>query len=260
MINLKGWRKETPTMKATIVEDRKIENLFSKNKFTQTSNSYGLVDLRPFCSLVENQRELGSCTANAAVGGLEFLEIVNGMQYVDLSRLFVYYNSRLLLNDTNNDLGCYNSVVMETLKKTGVCAENTFAYDTSKVFLRPTWEAYREAYAHTIVESYNIPEDASLHENIKIALNGKHPVIFGTPIWKEFEYTGKEGQIYIPNKSYKTIGSHAMLIVGYDLNKGKYIVRNSWGPYWGEQGYCYMPFEYLDVAGASDFWVPTLYE
>jgi len=55
-----------------------------------------VVDLRALCSPVENQGELGSCTANALVGSLEFLEKKAGHQVTDLSRLFVYYNERAL--------------------------------------------------------------------------------------------------------------------------------------------------------------------
>ena len=53
-----------------------------------------LVDLRPLCSQVENQGQLGSCTANALAGSLEFLERKDKIAFEDFSRLFIYYNER----------------------------------------------------------------------------------------------------------------------------------------------------------------------
>ena len=48
---------------------------------------------------------------------------------------------------------------------------------------------------------------------------------------------------------------HAMLMVGYDLSDKTYLVRNSWGAGWADQGYCKIPFETIDNwARPEDFW------
>lgn len=218
-----------------------------------------LVDLRQWCSPVENQQDIGSCVANAIVSDLEFLQILHGLPYTDLSRMFLYYNARLLLSETDKDEGSYISLAMGTLKTHGVCPESVFPYDTSKVFMRPTWEAYRRAFAHTLSEYYKIDEHGmQLHRDIRASLDNKHPVVFGTPVWQSIMRVGSEGVIQMPDAS-QSIGSHAMLIVGYDMNKSMYLIRNSWGTGWGQDGYAWMPFDYIDTAGANDFHVGTLY-
>ena len=59
------------------------------------------VDLRSNCSPVEDQGQLGSCTANALVGAMEFLEVKDKVpRFVNLSRLFVYYNERVIEHTT----------------------------------------------------------------------------------------------------------------------------------------------------------------
>ena len=57
----------------------------------------------------------------------------------------------------------------------------------------------------------------------------------------------------MPDPSEKMIGGHAMLIVG--STDTHFIVRNSWGAEWGDNGYCYIPLDYLtDENLADDFW------
>lgn len=255
MPHLNGWRPEVPGYVASLPPERKLQALLAKPTVTAVATG-DVVDWRSGCSPVENQADLGSCVANAIVGDLEFLEISQGMPYVDLSRLFLYYNARLASNEVDKDEGSVISVAMNSLTQVGVCKEETFPYDTNKVFYRPTWEAYREAYAHTLVEYFHIESYGNaLIADIQKSLQAKHPVVFGTPVYEAIRSC--TGQLAMP--SGKSIGGHAMLIVGYDIPQRVLIVRNSWGTGWGDAGYCYVPFDYLSAAGASDFAVGTLY-
>jgi C1A family cysteine protease len=61
------------------------------------------VDLRPLCSKVEDQGQLGSCTANALAGALEFLERKDKIAFEDFSRLFIYYNERAIEHTIQSD-------------------------------------------------------------------------------------------------------------------------------------------------------------
>lgn len=220
----------------------------------------GVLDLRQWCSPVENQAQAGSCVGNAVVGALEFLQIRNGLPYTDLSRLFVYYNSRLMHGDQDKDDGTYIRIAMGTLSSLGTCSEAKWPYDLNNLFIRPSWGAYREAYPHKITSYYRIQEThgQALVDAIKRALQAQHPVVFGVLVDDAYISVGSDGMVAMPKKDRGNVGGHAQLIVGYDDNQRRWIVRNSWGTWWGDKGYAYVPYDYLDASAASDFWVPYL--
>ena len=220
----------------------------------------GVLDLRRWCSPIENQGAAGSCVGNSVVGALEFLQIRNGMPYTDLSRLFVYYNSRLMHGDADKDDGTYIRIAMGTLSSLGTCSEKKWPYDLSNLFIRPSWGAYREAYPHKITSYYRIQEThgQALVDAIKRALRAQHVVVFGMLVDDAYINVGSNGVVAMPKKDRGTVGGHAQVIVGYDDNQRRWIVRNSWGTYWGDRGYAYVPYDYLDASDANDFWVPYL--
>lgn len=250
---LGGWRLESPDS-----QDRLLVDNLPKMALLEAASG-GAVDLRKWCSPVENQRDIGSCVGNAVVGGLELLQIRNGQKLIDLSRMFVYYNSRLMHGDAEQDSGTYIRIAMGTLSSIGTCSEAKWPYDTSNVFIRPTWGSYREAYAHKIGGYYRIDGDGQGRiDLIKSALERGNPVVFGCLVDAAFMNTGTDGVVAMPKPGRKVEGGHAMLIVGYKDGGDTLIVRNSWGTGWGDDGYCYIPSDFLDACDANDFWVPTL--
>lgn len=220
--------------------------------------SNGILDLRQWCSPVENQSSAGSCVGNGVVGALEFLEIRNGCPFVDLSRLFVYYNARLQTQDTDKDEGTYIRLAMGTLRNLGTCTEKTWPYDLNQLFIRPSWRAYQEAYPRKISSYYRITaaDGPELVGAIKLALQAQHPIVFGMTVDQDYMNVGSDGMVAMPKATRINSGGHCQVIVGYNDNQHRWIVRNSWGTYWGDKGYAYVPYEYLDVSDANDFWVP----
>jgi len=217
------------------------------------------VDLRKWCSPIEDQQTLGSCVGNAVVGALELLQARFGVKRSDLSRMFVYYNSRLMHKEHDRDNGTYIRLAMGTLSGLGSCSETKWPYDVSKVFIRPTWGAYREAYASKIDSYYRISGTGQTRiDFVKLALESGCGVVFGCTVDDAFiKGTGSDGIVEMPKKTRINTGGHAMLIVGYDDTSRRLIVRNSWGTSWGDNGYCYMPYDYLDASDAHDLWVTT---
>jgi len=218
----------------------------------------GVLDLRQWCSPIENQFQISECVADSTTSGLEFLAIRNGKPHVNLSRLFLYYNARLQMQETDKDEGTYIRLAFASLTTLGTCTEATWAYDANNVFIRPSWASYREAYPHKIKSFYRIDATNSveLRVAIKQALHAQHPVVFGMTVDQDYMNTGSDGMVTMPKSTRVREGGHAQLIVGYDDNAQRWIVKNSWGLGWGDNGYGYIPYEYLDVSGANDFWVP----
>lgn len=218
----------------------------------------GVLDLRQWCPPVDDQGQLEDCVADSTTGGLEFIEIRDGKPFVKKSRLFLYYNARLQTQDTDKDEGTYIRLAFATLTSLGTCTEATWPYDGNNVFIRPSWRSYQEAFPHKITSFYSIQAAGQdLIDQIKQALQAQHPVVFGMTVDNDYmSYTG--GIMPMPRPTRTGAGGHAQLIVGYDNNTQTWLVKNSWGTGWGESGYAHVPWAYLEVSKASDFWVPFI--
>jgi C1A family cysteine protease len=217
------------------------------------------VDLRSGCSPIVDQGELGSCTANALAGALAFLEIKDGLQEqtgaLDFSRLFIYYNERVIEGTVDEDSGAELRDGMKTLSQgnQGACYETTWPYIVSQFAVKPPANAYTEGVEHEITAYYSI----LTHADRIACLDAGFPFVFGFTVYDSFESPEVEetGVVPMPGPLDYPIGGHAVMCVGYDDSTQRYLCRNSWGTGWGMAGYFTIPYAYIDnVALASDFW------
>ncbi len=211
------------------------------------------VDLTNFCSPVEDQGKLGSCTANALVGNLELLEVKSGQAYTDLSRLFVYYNERVIEHSTAYDSGAFLRDGIKTLAKQGACAEKKWPYNIQKFTKKPVKTCYADGLNHRITV-YNRLLNLI---DMKTCLADGYPFVFGFTVYESFESpeVATTGIVSMPDPSEKVLGGHAVLAIGYDDSTSRFLVRNSWGIDWGLKGYFTIPYDYLSNPNlASDFW------
>ena len=211
------------------------------------------VDLRPSCPPIEDQGQLGSCTANALVGALEFLEIKDKMPLVDLSRLFVYYNERVIEHTVQSDAGAQLRDGIKTLAKLGVCTEKKWPYIIAKFKVKPTPACYKEALQHQITDYHRL----TTLDDMRSCLADGYPFVFGFTVYESFETqeVAQTGVVPMPQRTERMLGGHAVVAVGYDDTQKRFIVRNSWGTGWGMQGYCTMPYAYVaNPSLAADFW------
>ena len=211
------------------------------------------VDLRPVCSSVENQGQLGSCTANALAGNLEFLEKQTGKPATDLSRLFIYYNERALEGNVGQDSGAMIRDGVKTLAKQGVCDEGRWPYVTTKFSVKPPAACYKQGLQHQITSYHRV---VTLQE-MRMCLAEGYPFVFGFTVYESFESpaVAKTGRLNLPKPSEKSLGGHAVMAAGYDDATKRFLIRNSWGTDWGMKGYFTIPYAYLDNRNLSDdFW------
>jgi len=212
-----------------------------------------LVDLRRLCSKVEDQGGLGSCTANALTGALELLERKDKVSFLDFSRLFIYYNERVIGHSTKYDSGAMLRDGIKTLAKQGVCSEKKWPYIESRFIMKPNAACYKEALEHQITSYHRI---MTLDE-MRACLAEGFPFVFGFTVYESFEsqQVAKTGVVQMPKPDERVVGGHAVLAVGYNDAKKRFIVRNSWGDSWGMKGYFTMPYDYLTDRNLSDdFW------
>jgi C1A family cysteine protease len=216
------------------------------------------VDLSPQCSAVETQGSLGSCCSNALVSALEYLENIEKMAFIDLSRLFVYYNVRVITNTVEKDSGAQIRDGISALQTYGVCSEKNWPYIISQFKNKPSSDNYSEAAEHKIVSA----ERLSGLDNMLQCLSQGYPFVFGFTVYESFESTkvAQTGVLNMPGLGEKKKGGHAVLAVGFDNESKIFKVRNSYGSGWGQKGYFTMPFEYLeDPTLSGDYWVIRRY-
>ena len=212
------------------------------------------VDLRLYCSAIEDQGNLGSCTGNAIAGAIELMDRKNGRN-LDVSRLFIYYYERLLEGTVNYDNGAYIRDGIRACYTYGAPVESLWPYNISKFRTPPVAAAVVDA-AKRKVTSYQRANDFNA---VLDAINGGYPVVVGFSVYSSFESASvaRTGIMPYPNTSReRLLGGHAVLLVGYNKNNNTFIARNSWGANWGDRGYFYMPFQVIqNTSMSSDFWV-----
>jgi C1A family cysteine protease len=248
-----GWRPQAPDFR---------DYAFTRTVAARPSS----VDLRPKMPPVYDQGQLGSCTANALGAAMEYERTRQGESDFMPSRLFVYYNERASEGTVSTDSGAEIRDGIKVLNSEGVCPETLWPYDISMFAVKPPKRCYTSARTDTALRY----EAVQTLGDLRNALASNLSVVFGFTVYTSFESAdvAKTGIVPMPVPHEKSVGGHAVLAVGYDDSAAQVIVRNSWGPGWGDAGYFHMPYAYLigpkaaaddqaKVNGgylASDFW------
>lgn len=224
------------------------------------------VDLRPQFPAPFNQQALGSCTGNAIAALVEFDLIRQKVVFPEHtympSRLFIYYNERVMEGTVNQDAGAEIRDGIKSINSIGVCSEKLWPYDVNKFATKPPKTAFAEAAKFKSVSYQSVNQDLV---SMKSCLASGVGFAFGFSVYDSFESdaVAANGIVPMPQPSENMLGGHAVDAVGYnagntfvnDVPPQTFICRNSWGPYWGAKGYFFMPFSYLtDQNLSSDFW------
>jgi C1A family cysteine protease len=226
-------------------------------------------DLRAWCSPVEDQGQLGSCTANAGVGMVEYFERRAFGNHINASRLFLYKVTRNLLHSPG-DTGAFLRSTMGALVLFGVPPEEYWPYQIAAFDQEPPAFCYAFAQNYQAIHYYRLDPPgtpaADLLQRIRQSLAGGLPAMFGFTVYASISQADATGKIPFPAAKEKVEGGHAIMAVGYDdqlkirncaggqETAGALIIRNSWGPSWGDKGYGYLPYQYVLSGLADDWW------
>jgi C1A family cysteine protease len=218
--------------------------------FTAPSHLPDVIDLRNKMPAVFDQSTLGSCTANALAGGMEYLQNDN----IVPSRLFLYYNEREIDGTVNEDSGSTITTGIHSLNTQGICPENEWEYNVGDFKIKPPVKCYTDAKKELLTGFTQLSNVLDIHKSLAAGF----PVAFGIQLFSymESENMAKTGILHMPDLYRETyLGGHALLIVGINTVKDIAIIRNSWGQSWGQDGYFTAPLEYIaNPQLASDFW------
>ena len=259
-----GWMRDLPDYRDLVVESEPIEEIRQKSKKIKKKAIPASVDLRPWCSPIEDQEDLGSCTANAGVGLLEYFQRRAFGKHLDASRLFLYKVSRNLLNWTG-DQGAYLRTTMKAMVLFGIPPESYWPYNVEDFENEPPAFCYAFAQSYQTTKYYRLdPPGQSTDQTlaaVKQNLAGALPAMFGFSVYSSMPPVGDgKGEIPFPGPGDAFEGGHAVVAVGYDDKKkigpdtGALLIRNSWGTEWGAAGYGWLPYSYVEAGLAVDFW------
>ncbi len=208
------------------------------------------VDLRPKCPPVVDQGQLNSCTANALAGDVGFLELKDGVTFAPASRLFIWYNEREIEHTVQLNKGAAIRDGIKSLAKQGVCRESEWPYTSPKFAVAPPPACYHDATGRRITSYYRL----STIDEMRVCLAKGYPFVFGFTVYPSFESpeVAKTGVAPMPGMGEAPTGGHAVVAVGYDDAKKRFLARNSWGTSWGMKGYFTIPYNYLADRNLSD--------
>jgi C1A family cysteine protease len=209
------------------------------------------VDLRAQCSPVLDQYELSSCTSFAVGNGLrESLMAKRGEARVALSPLFLYYETRKVRGNIEQDTGATITDAMKAIAIAGDAPEAAWPYDTMKFDQQPPAEAAKAAARYKLTTGVQLKG----LEDMKKALAKGQPVVFGMVLFNTFQNIGPDGMLPMPQVGDVFVGGHAVEVVGYDNQKKVLIIKNSYGTEFGDHGYFYMPYAYVTPENVMDIW------
>lgn len=273
-----GWLPPLPDMRDYSDDHPKIMKMTEKLGLEKVAAKLPKkVDLREWCSPVENQLELGSCTANAAVGMVEYFQKRAYGMHLEGSRLFVYKATRKLML-SEGDSGAWLRSAMGALVLFGVPEEKYFPYSLDEEHVNPNWDCEPDSFLYAMAKNYATinyfchdpfgqkRDSKEVLGNVKKYLAAGIPSMFGFFGFPSFEDSDTPGGIPYPGKNENAEWGHAVMAVGYDDNKeimntinrrktkGAILIRNSWGTAWGEEGYGWLPYDYVLNGLAEDFW------
>jgi C1A family cysteine protease len=266
-----GWIPDYPDFRDYTEKTEEVKWIFGSKGVLRAKSLPASVDLREGCSPIEDQGQIGSCTAHAGAGIIEYYERTSFRRHIDTSRLFLYKVTRNLMK-MKGDTGAYLRTTMGAMVLFGVPPEDFWPYtDEEKKFdQEPPAFCYAFAQNYQTIKYFRHDPPGTKSEEIlgkvKTYLSKGHPAMFGFTVYNSIEQAEGTGKIPFPSTQERIEGGHAVVVVGYDDKmkiKNKYgkiettgalLIRNSWGKEWGEKGYGWLPYEYILRGLAEDFW------
>jgi C1A family cysteine protease len=271
-----GWIPPLPDLRDFTEAESGISEMTKKLRISPTRKSLKLpnkIDLSSWCSSIENQGSLGSCTAHAGVGIIEYFERRAFKKHIDGSRRFVYKATRNLMGVVG-DTGAWLRNTMGALALCGVPPEKYWPYTDRK----PDFDEEPSSFVYAVADNYEAiryfchdplgrnVSPAQVLASAKRFLAAGIPSMFGFFGFPSFGHSNVAGGIPYPCPGEQAGWGHAIVAVGYDNNKrikntkcnketkGALLIRNSWGTGWGDNGYGWLPYKYVLDKLALDFW------
>ena len=264
-----GWLPDLPDFRDYDETHPKVSGFFNEKKLfipIPTNDSHLIPE--EYFSPVEDQENISSCSAHAGIGLMEYYQKRTTGKFLNMSRLFLHKTSRNLMKQTG-DVGVHLRSTMQALVLFGCPPENYWEYDVTKYDDEPSAFLYSFAKEFQSLNYIRLDktsiQPSDLLNKVKLFLKFNLPMMFGFTAYSSI-YSGNLGEIPYPSSNEDSIGGHAVIAMGYDDNKmiqyqdgrqtkGAIKIRNSWGSDWGENGYGWLPYKYVESRLTADWWI-----
>lgn len=208
------------------------------------------VDLRKYCSPIGDQGQTGRCSAFAWTHATEMSRNIQYQESIQLSPTYTMLEFQKMQGDARDFVYAYKGGdgtvggpdPGQVLAENGTCRQELWPDDRPNPLSREQ-QLQADAGTHRLDA---VPWPIAL-EDVRKVLSAGCPVHLSMNTGQTFSTVGRDGLFNAAEAPSGAHGRHAMLIVGYIGNF--FIVKNSWGADWGDQGYCYIP---KNVLAASD--------
>ncbi|MFO0554966.1 MAG: C1 family peptidase [Polyangiaceae bacterium] len=263
-----GWRRDLPDFRDVTFESHEVQGILRiSNSYKAVSQPNAVlpasVDLRKWCTRVRDLGSLNASTAFAVTALMEYYERRAFGRHSDFSELFLYRSTRDLLGYLD-DLGADLRTTLAALRTFGMPAENLYPFQPENHKASPPAFCYGFADTFRTLRYFRLDDPKLSGQavllNVRKCLAARMPSVFGLPTYSSFPLVGEGAEIGIPGPGEQATGGLALMAAGYDdermigPDQGALLVRNAWGPDWGERGYAWLSYRFVESRLAVDFW------
>jgi hypothetical protein len=220
------------------------------------------VDLSNLLLRVKNQVDLGCCVGEGVTTEFEALQVSRTGTDFEGCVKQVYQNARVIGGYYPGDNGCNIRDGIKATVKYGVAHQNLWPFLPTSDFDAPIKSNVIADALKAESTNYYLLDGANATEKVNNIWNclavTKLPVVFGMPVFQQYEEVDSSGLVEMPGLNEQEIGGHCNVIYGRTAD-GYYKSLNSWNG-WGmpigkfKAGACLLPPDYVKKY-VSDCWV-----
>jgi len=259
-----GWNKDYPDVRDYSLDSQDVAPFVVKEVKE-------VIGLDTQCSIKvdlpspREQYNLGSCTAHSGTYLFEVHQRVANLGDEPMSRLFLYKVTRNLTG-TEGDSGSFLRTTMQAIAMFGIPPESYYPYDIAKYDDEPSAFHYAlsqnyQALTYYRLDPYGATPDQVI-KRVKANIQLNRACMFGFVVYVTDD---KAGHVLLPNNNQSLVGGHACVCVAYDDNYeiihpsgqktiGAFKFANWWGKKWGDNGFGWIPYEFVLKGIAVDWW------
>lgn len=208
-----------------------------------------MVDLRSRLLPVGDQGRRGTCVAFAATAAHEYLRD----EGIHLSVEFLHWSAKQRDGFGLSEEGTTLEAAVAALAEAGQPPEIMWPYDDTRdqraASYCPSDEVVKDASCRRVLRGTALGLVSTI---VQTVLAAGTPVLLGLRLFSTWHYLeADDAKIRQPPPELQPLGGHAVLVVGFgelSTEVGRhFLIRNSWGADWGQNGYAFLPYDYVDA-------------